>query len=155
MPVDPFSFDPPSSLLGRAASHVAWPLFTRLTGLDALQTVYSALQRNPEEPFARRVLTELSIETVVDPSSLRQIPGRGALIVAANHPTGALDGLVLMDVLGSVRSGVRLLANHVLARIPEPGSSCFFVDPFEGPKAAARSLAGLRAAHVWLRGGGA
>jgi putative hemolysin len=154
MPVDPFSFDPPSSLLGRAASHVAWPLFTRLTGLEALHTVYSALQGNPEEPFGRRVLTELSIETVVDPSSLRQIPGRGALIVAANHPTGALDGLVLMDVLRSVRSDVRLLANHLLARIPELASSCFFVDPFEGPKAAARSLSGLRAAHGWLRGGG-
>ena len=155
MPVDPFSFDPPSSLLGRAASHVAWPLFTSLTGLDALRTTYAAVQGTPAEEFTQRVLTELAVETIVDPSDLQPIPGRGPLIVAANHPTGALDGLLLMNVLGRVRSDVRLLANHLLARIPELQSSCFFVDPFEGPKTAARSLAGLRAAHVWLRGGGA
>ena len=129
MPVDPFSFDPPSSLLGRAASHVAWPLFTSLTGLSALRTTYAAIQGTPAEEFAQRVLTELAVETIVDPSDLQHIPGRGPLIVAANHPTGALDGLMLMNVLGRVRSDVRLLANHLLARIPELQSSCFFVDP--------------------------
>jgi putative hemolysin len=42
----------------------------------------------------------------------------------------------------------------LLARIPEISSLCFFVDPFGGPEAAARSRAGLRAAHLWVRGGG-
>ena len=50
---------------------------------------------------------------------------------------------------------MRLLANHLLARIPEMRDLCFFVDPFERPGAAERSLAGLRAAHLWLRRGGA
>ena len=49
---------------------------------------------------------------------------------------------------------MRLLANHLLARIPELRDLCFFVDPFERPSAAERSLAGLRAAHLWLRRGG-
>src|SRR6185503_16515013 len=48
-----------------------------------------------------------------------------------------------------------VLANRLLARIPELRQSCFFVDPFGGPDAAARSRAGLRAAHLWLREGGA
>jgi putative hemolysin len=45
----------------------------------------------------------------------------------------------------------------VLSRIPELADLCFFVDPFDGPSdaAAARSQAGLRAAHLWLRQGGA
>lgn len=83
------------------------------------------------------------------------VPQTGPLIVMANHPTGALDGLVAAAALREVRSDVRVLANHLLARIPELAESCFFVDPFAGPAAAARSQAGLRAAHLWLRRGGA
>src|SRR5262249_12880069 len=83
------------------------------------------------------------------------IPASGPIVIAANHPHGALDGLLLLDLVRRVRPDVRLLANRLLDRIPELHDSCFFVDPFSGPNAAARSLAGLRAAHVWLRRGGA
>ena len=48
-----------------------------------------------------------------------------------------------------------MLTNQLLARIPELRDSCLFVDPFNGPGAEARSRAGLRAAHLWLRRGGA
>ena len=48
-----------------------------------------------------------------------------------------------------------MVANFFLQRIPELRDLCFFVDPFEGPHSAARSRAGLRAAHAWLRQGGA
>jgi putative hemolysin len=54
-----------------------------------------------------------------------------------------------------VRSDARLVANHLLARIPDLADRCFFVDPFGGPEGAARSRAGLRAAHLWLKDGGA
>src|SRR5207247_2880309 len=54
-----------------------------------------------------------------------------------------------------VRPDVRVLTNHLLARIPELHEFCFFIDPFDNPTATARSLGGLRAAHLWLRRGGA
>src|SRR5262249_38881552 len=76
-------------------------------------------------------------------------------VMVANHPHGALDGLLLLDLVRRVRPDVRVLANRLLARIPELHDSCFFVDAFDGPQAAARSRAGLRAAHLWLRRGGA
>src|SRR5262249_20764484 len=64
-------------------------------------------------------------------------------------------GLVLTEFMRRARSDVRVLANRLLERIPELRESCFFVDPFGGAGAAARSRAGLRSAHLWLRGGGA
>jgi putative hemolysin len=48
-----------------------------------------------------------------------------------------------------------MLANRLLDRIPELHESCFFVDPFNKARAAARSRAGLRAALRWLQSGGA
>lgn len=69
----------------------------------------------------------------------------------------------MLEAMRQVRPDVRLLTNHLLSRIPELAASCFFVDPFRpstalragGTGAASRSRAGLRAAHLWLRAGGA
>ena len=155
MPVDPFSFERPSGHLGRAAASVAWPLLSRLLGLDALRTAYAGLSRGGDDSFPERVLAAWNLETSVRPADLEHLPGEGPLIVAANHPRGALDGLVLAATLRRRRADVRLVANRLLARLPELRSTCFFVDPFGGPAAAARSLAGLRSAHLWLRQGGA
>jgi putative hemolysin len=66
-----------------------------------------------------------------------------------------MDGLVLMAALRRVRPDIRVLTNHLLARIPELRDCCLFVDPFDGAGAEVRSRAGLRAAHMWLRRGGA
>lgn len=155
MPVDPFSFDPPSSHPGRAIDRIARSLLARLAGLDELRDTYASLPAGPDETFPARALSALGITTVVEHDSAKHIPPCGPLIVAANHPHGALDGLVLADAVQKVRQDVRLVANRVLARIPELRSVCFFVDPFEIPGAAARSMAGLRAAQAWLKDGGA
>jgi len=155
MPVDPFSLDPPSTLTGRAAAVVARPLLEWLAGLDRLRSLYSALPRGADETFPNRALDALAIDVSAAPGEVAHIPSKGPVIVAANHPRGALDGLVLATLVRHVRADGRLLANHVLSRIPEMRSLCFFVDPFDGPRAEARSLGGLRAAHLWLRSGGA
>jgi putative hemolysin len=155
MPVDPFSLDPQSSLAGRAAAFVARPLFDWVAGFGELRTLYSALPPGSDETFPERALEALSIDLSATASDLAQIPVDGPVIVAANHPHGALDGLVVAALVRRVRPDARLLANVVLSRIPELRSLCFFVDPFGSPGAEARSLGGLRAAHLWLRRGSA
>jgi putative hemolysin len=100
-------------------------------------------------------LKALDIEPRISDLELDVIPLRGPLLVASNHPHGALDGLLLAAMVRRKRSDVRVLTNQLLSRIPDLSDLCFFVDPFGGPTASARSHAGLRAAHVWLRSGGA
>lgn len=153
-PVDPFWLDPPPSLLGRAMASVARPLLARLLGLEALKRAYLVAPRASDVTFFDNTLRALQIEVDVAAHELRDIPPTGPTIVAANHPHGALDGLVLGAVVARIRPDVRLLANHWLRRIPELRTTCFFVDPFGGPMAEARSRSGLRAAHRWLRQGG-
>lgn len=68
-------------------------------------------------PFARAVLDHLRIGYHVPPGDLARIPARGALLVAANHPLGGLDALVLLDAIGRVRRDVQVVANDVLQAI--------------------------------------
>ena len=53
----------------------------------------------------------------VDPAQLARVPARGGLVVVANHPSGALDALALLDALGRVRRDVRIVANDVLSLV--------------------------------------
>jgi putative hemolysin len=155
MPGDPFDFDLPTDTpLRRAASIAARPLLTWALRLNTLRELY-AQANSDRSAFPTSALRVLRVRAECRADEVAHVPTDGPLIVAANHPHGALDGLLLFDLIGRARKDVRLLANHLLAHIPELRDLCFFVDPFDRPGAAERSLAGLRAAHLWLRRGGA
>jgi putative hemolysin len=154
-PGDPFALHiAPHTRLTRAAFAAARPFLSGLLRLPAYRELYRDIQHYGCGSFEARALRALNVGIDVLGASGR-LPRSGPLIVAANHPTGALDGLVLIEAVRQVRGDVRALANHLLARIPDLHTSCFFVDPFGGAHAAAQSRAGLRAAHLWLRRGGA
>ena len=169
MPGDPFDIclptDPP---LRRAALAAARPLLQVLFGLHTCRTLYEIATasdgglgtryraaENGATAFAARALEVLNVRADWRVVPGGEIPPRGPLLIAANHPHGVLDGLLLLEGLGRVRADLRILANFWLARVPELRDVCFFVDPFERRGAAARNLPGLRAAHRWLRRGGA
>ena len=155
MPGDPFVLAlPTTSPLRRAALAAARPLLHRALRLNTIRALYDEA-RTIQAPFAAAALRVLDVTAECNAARVVDIPRQGPLIVAANHPNGALDGLLLLDVIGAVRPDVRLVANHLLARIPELRDRCFFVDPFARQDSAQRSLRGLRAARLWLGQGGA
>lgn len=153
---DPFHIDDlPAAPLRRAALAAARPLLSALLQLEACRALYQQTLSAPDDkPFEMRALDALAIQPICSPTEEALIPKHGPLVMASNHPHGALDGLLLASILRSARPDARILTNHLLSRIPELADLCFFVDPFGGPTAAARSQAGLRAAHVWVKRGG-
>jgi putative hemolysin len=156
MPGDPFQIDIlPKTPLTRAAIAAARPVLEWVLALGEYRKIYESVHVGTTEPFEARALRALEVLPQTSGDDISRIPMSGPLIVAANHPHGLLDGLVLIDLVRRARPDIRVLTNHLLARIPELRELCLFVDPFNGPDAAARSRAGLRAAHLWLRKGGA
>lgn len=113
-----------------------------------------AVEGDDVVPFFSRALRELRIEVDVDGSDRHRIPELGPLVVVANHPFGAIDGLALLDVLSQARPDVRVLGNHLLAAIPDLRRHVLAVDAFGGAGARRRNVAALREALAWLRAGG-
>jgi putative hemolysin len=72
----------------------------------------------------------------------------------SNHPFGAIDGLMLAWALRQVRPDVKIMANHLLHRIPQLRELFIFVDPFGGESAAARNLGPMRESLRWVKDGG-
>ena len=157
MPGDPFDITRQHGLrLRTAALKAAEPLLSWLLQLNIYRRLYEEIRVAPQStPFDERALAALGITVVSRTEDLAFLPPSGPVVVAANHPHGAVDGLALATLVRRARQDVRVLTNHLLSRIPELDDLCFYVDPFGGPSAAAHSRAGLRAAHLWLKAGGA
>jgi putative hemolysin len=82
-----------------------------------------------------------------------RIPATGPVVVVANHPFGAIEGMILAHVLFQRRADVKVLANYLLAQVPQAQEFCIFVDPFDRPHSAQANIRGLKEALTWLKQG--
>ena len=88
----------------------------RVSGLDTLDELY---RRTAGEDWIRAALDTLDVGWSAAAGDARRIPRSGATVIVANHPTGMLDGLVLLALLRDIRPDVKILANNVLGAVPE------------------------------------
>jgi len=106
---------------------------------------------------AATALQLLDVRYTVSDIDRARIPVRGPLVVVANHPFGAVEGLILGDLLNSVRSDVKIMVNYILRQLDLSGlhESYIYVDPFGGSGAGRRNIVPLRETLRWVRSGGA
>ena len=67
--------------------------------------------------FVDAAIDHLNLRPTVDPAAERRIPAQGRLLIVANHPSGALDALALLQLVGRVRRDVKIVANDFLTGI--------------------------------------
>ena len=109
----------PRVFKGRRA-RFAMPLLRTLGRWSKFDQIEQILQANAGLrglPFVRAVLDHLQVDFAIAPQDLARIPARGGVVVVANHPSGALDALTLLDAIGRVRRDVRIVANDLLTAI--------------------------------------
>lgn len=140
------------SALPRRVPRLVGHALDALTGLRTLQRIYDASGPFTPSTFPTDALATLGIGVTCDAAHLAErLPLSGPVLVVANHPHGAFDGLALAHALRAVRDDVRLLGNQLLARIPEMRDHIVPIHSFA--PAASRNASGVRAALDWLRDG--
>jgi putative hemolysin len=142
----PFQFAFPESF-ERKIVPFAKPAVHRLLRLEELNDLYSSVaEAGAEEDIWQRILKSLNVAYQVSPEDVANIPARGPLVVVANHPYGGIEGIILAELLRSVRDDVKVLANSLLYSFPRLRELLIPVDPFGGESAAACNIRGLKAA---------
>jgi len=104
--------------------------------------------------FFRACMEETGLARRVENADLLKIPETGPVVVVANHPLGALDAIALADLVISLRPDTKVMANHLLTRMPESHPWLIAVDPFSGPGAGRRNVGSMKQALRWLNQGG-
>lgn len=126
-------------------------LIMKIVALKRVNALYEDTFAYPG-PYPEGLLANLNVSCQVDQKELRNIPATGPVIVIANHPTGALDGIVLIDLLSKLRPDVKFMGNFLLNRI-EPLKHFFIqVDPFDSKSDS--NVSGVRESLRHLSQGG-
>ena len=142
--------------MGRTFFRLIEQPIERLLSLSALNRLYSGMSPVVgDRSYFATALRGLGVEYDLAPEDLAKIPVSGPLVIVANHPFGAVDGLILGDILTQVRPDFRLMANQLLHNIPELRPWILPVDAFGGPQSYTQNISRLRLAIKWLAQGGA
>lgn len=130
----------------------------RLFRFDRVSGLYARLlEDHGDVHFISKALLHLNITCRMSDWDRSKIPAKGPLIVTANHPFGAVEGLILGSMLLSIRPDVKLMGNSILKHInvPEFLNTFIFVDPFRRKSSLRTNIRPLRQAVQWVRDGGA
>jgi putative hemolysin len=131
------------------------PSLSKILCLEKLNAIYAGISDEARRTdFLSSVLEAMNIGLDVHDCDLARIPKEGPCVVVANHPFGAVEGVVLGAMLRKVRPDVKLMANYLLAMIPEMREHIISVDPFGTGASAKNNISGLKQCLRWVRGGG-
>jgi len=133
----------------------------RLLALDQVQALYLRVQDDLARQgtdaasapgagaFCRAVLRQLGVERPFSAelvARLKAIPG--PLIFASNHPFGAVEALVLIDLMSELRTGgpagYHLMGSHILEAIPELRPSLLSVHVLDRDRRPQRNAAAFK-----------
>ena len=132
-------------------------LLTRLLfgilGMGKANRVYSLKPRPDGPAFSAEILEDLGVTYEVPEEQLAHIPDEGGFITVSNHHFGAIDGMILNQVVGSRRPDYKILTTFFLSLISNLKDWFIPVDNFA--TGGAKSVSGIRAALGHIADGGA
>lgn len=107
------------------------------------------------QAFWRACLDVMRVDLLTPAEEIARIPTTGPVVLAANHPHGLVDGMILADLVGRVRPDYRILTRSILTGIDESASTYMIPVPFPHEEDAQRKMLAMRArAMDHLRAGG-
>ena len=94
--------------------------------------------------FWRGALNVMGIDLLTPEDQLAHIPTEGPVVVVANHPHGMVDGMILAELIGRVRTDYRILTRSVLTGLDEAATSFMIPVPFPHDPDAQRKMVEMR-----------
>lgn len=129
--------------------------FEKLLAVDKINEYYQrACSIQDEVNFFQKSLESMKLKIQVSPEDLERIPASGPVLTVANHPFGAVDGVILGALMLQVRPDVKVLGNHLLGAITELCPWLLLVDPFGTGESARKNLRSMRDTLTFLNEGG-
>lgn len=122
-----------------------------MLGINKINDLYANASDKEGVDFAQAILDQLGVVIESDRKQLDSIPTAGPFVVVANHPHGALDGLLLMVLIARIRPDVKFLGNFLLTKIDTLNDFFLPVDPFDAKNG--RNISGVRRAIEHLKSG--
>ncbi len=114
--------------------------------VDKVNAVHAKYCDTPGAPFVRSLLEDFDITVKVDGEDVLDRFPEGAFVTVSNHPFGALDGIMLIDLVAKRRPEYRVMVNMVLGHISAMNPNFIKVDALasDDPAKKAVSMLGIK-----------
>lgn len=134
---------------GFLGTFLGWFLM-KITRISSINNFYDSIKHLKDKAFTTAILSHYEIDFEIPEDDLKRLPKEGAFITISNHPLGAIDGVILMNLMLQQRPDFKIMANFLLQRLTPMEPYIIPVNPFEGHKNAKSSLGGFKTAlqHV-------
>ncbi|SMX29554.1 hypothetical protein TRP8649_03691 [Pelagimonas phthalicica] len=106
------------------------------------------------QAFWPKALNVMGIDIETPDAEIARIPKTGPVVITANHPHGLVDGMVLAEIIGRVRTDYKILTRSLLTGVAEIDEFMIPVPFAHDPDALDKSLEMRRRAMDHLKHGG-
>ncbi len=120
---------------------------------NKVNKVYSSTYDIDPQVFINSILEHLDIRYEVPEKDLANLPSSGPFVTVSNHPFGGIDALILLKILMSGRSDVRVMANFLLQKIDPLGKHILPAEPADSQGERSSSFTGIREALRYVSEG--
>lgn len=123
--------------------------------VDKVNWIHDHNFDTPGPAFCRGLLNDLDIKLRIDNEELLDNLPEGPFVTVSNHPFGALDGITLIDLIGSRRPGYKVMVNMILNHITAMRPNFIAVDQAasDDPAKKAVSMKGIAEAIRQIKNG--
>ncbi len=127
----------------------------RWLSIDKVNWIHDHNFDTPGPGFCRGLLNDLDIKLRIDNEDILDNLPEGPFITVSNHPFGALDGITLIDIIGSRRPEFKVMVNMILNYIVAMRPNFIAVDALssDDPAKKAVSMKGIKEAIMQVRRG--
>lgn len=127
----------------------------RLLGIDRLSEHYAKCEHLTGPDFVAAFLEDIGVQYQVEGLENLISLAEGPFITVSNHSYGALDGLILLDLVGHVRPDFKVMANKILSMVRAINGNFISVVPLTNDSKGVSndSVRGVRTAIAHLRDG--
>jgi putative hemolysin len=140
-------------LLGLHRWNPVVPVLASVLRLRKLNALYTAIASMSDRPFLEAFFEQTQIRVEVGGVGGSAIPAEGPVVIVANHPFGAVDGLALLWAVQRIRPDVRVMANRMLGLVTPLRDKWIEVDPLRTSAAPAANTRGFRECMRHLQDG--
>ena len=127
----------------------------KLVAIDKVNWIHSHNFDTPGVPFTEGLLKDLNITIKIRNKQVLDNLPEDAFITVSNHPFGALDGIMLINIVGKHRPDFKVMVNMILNHITAMRPNFINVDALASndPKKRAESVRGIATAIRHVREG--